>query len=94
MATPFAAVRVSVPLEVEPPGLLARLRVTWVVLSVVTGLPRPYSTVTWTAGLIAAPAAPSVGWTVNASLLAAPAVTVKVVLVVVLVAGVLVAPRV
>ena len=64
------------------------------VLSVVTVLPRLSSTVTWTAGVMVAPAVVVVGWVVNTSWAAAPGVMVKGLLVVVGWGGELVAVRV
>ena len=72
-----------VPERVPLAGLVPMARVTAVLLSVVTVLPRLSSTVTWTAGVMVAPAVVVVGWVVNTSWAAAPGVMVK---------GLLVAP--
>src|SRR5579863_8797747 len=78
--TPFTAATVSVPPSVPLDGFVPIAMVIEFV-AVVTTLPRESSTLTVTAGEIALPAVTFVGWTVNASLFAAPAVTLKAVLV-------------
>ena len=70
VATPFTAVTVGWPARVPPPGLAASVTVT-VPLKLVTVFPRASCTATWTAGVIAAPAAVFVGGTVNTSWLPA-----------------------
>ena len=55
-ATPPEALTVSVPLSVPPPGLVPMATVIDAVL-LLTVLPKASWTVTWTAGLILAPAA-------------------------------------
>src|SRR5260370_40716937 len=67
VATPFTALRLTVPARVPAPGLAPITTVTRVV-AVVTVLPAASSTVTCTAGVIGAPATVALGCTVNASL--------------------------
>src|SRR5207244_10072974 len=55
LATPFTAATVVVPPSVLPPGLLPNATVTFPV-NPGTGFPAGSRAVTWTAGLIAAPA--------------------------------------
>src|SRR5947199_133017 len=76
VAPPLTAVRLVVPESVAPPGLTPSATVTVPVKSVAT-LPWASRAVTCTAGVSAAPAAPFVGCTVNASCVAAAADTVK-----------------
>src|SRR5207249_5532496 len=76
VATPLTAVRLVVPESVAPPGLTPSATVTVPVKSVAT-LPWASRAVTCTAGVSAAPAAPFVGCTVNASCVAAGADTAK-----------------
>src|SRR5512145_3090436 len=70
VATPFTAATVVVPDSVPLPGLVPMATVTLAV-ELVTVLSNGSRTVTCTAGAIATPATAPVGWTVNASLLAA-----------------------
>src|SRR5947208_3317660 len=60
VATPAVAATVAVPASVPPPGFVAIATVTFAV-KLVTVLPSPSSTVTCTAGVIAAPATALVG---------------------------------
>src|SRR5579863_6783727 len=94
VATPLVVVWVRVPERVPLAGLVPMARVMAVLLSVVTVLPRLSSTLTWTAGVMVAPAVVVVGWVVNTSWEAAPGVMVKALLVAVGWVGVLVAVRV
>ncbi len=80
VATPLEAVTGFVPLSVPEPGL-APMAMVIEALLLVTVLPKASWTVTWTAGLMLTPATVVLGWTVNASLLAAAGVTLKVLLV-------------
>src|SRR5207247_3853927 len=73
VATPFTAATGVVPLSALPPGLLPSATVTLPV-KLGTGFPAGSSAVTWTAGLIAAPASVFDGWTVKASWVAVPGV--------------------
>src|SRR5207247_10422409 len=77
VATPAVAATVAVPASVPPPGFVAIATVTFAV-KLVTVLPSPSSTVTCTAGVIAAPATALVGSPVNTSALADPADTLNV----------------
>src|SRR3989441_1040702 len=77
LATPPAAATVSVPDSVPPPGFVPIATVIFPVNPVAV-LPLPSSALTWTAGVIAAPAVVVVGCTENTSCVAAPAVTVMV----------------
>src|SRR6185295_19786605 len=74
-ATPATAATVVVPDSAPPPGLAPMATVTFTV-EVVTVLANWSCTVTRTDGAIAAPAIALVGWTVNASWLAAAGTTV------------------
>ena len=80
VATPPTAVTVVVPPRVLPPGLLPRAIVTFPV-KLGAGFPAPSSALTWTAGLIAAPATVFDGWIENTSWVAVPGVMSKPVLV-------------
>src|SRR6266581_3496335 len=80
LATPLTALTVAVPPSVPTPGLVPMSIVIAAVL-VVIGLPPASWTVTWTAGLMLTPATVLVGWVVNASRLAGPTLTLKLVLV-------------
>src|SRR5439155_20842890 len=71
LATPFTAATVVVPPSVLPPGLAPSDIVTSPVKPG-TRFPAGSSALTWTAGLIAAPATVVDGWTLNASWLAVP----------------------
>src|SRR5439155_770718 len=71
LATPFTVATVVVPLSVQPPGLEPSTTVTFPVKPG-TGFPAGSSAVTWTAGLIAAPATVVDGWTVKANWVAVP----------------------
>src|SRR5438093_5332884 len=75
VATPLTAATLIVPDSVALPGFAPSATVTVPVKSVAT-LPWASRAVTCTAGVSAAPAAPFGGCTVNASCVAAPAVTV------------------
>src|SRR2546425_67174 len=77
LATPPAAATVAVPDSVPPPGFVPIATVIFPVNPVAV-LPLPSSALTWTAGVIAAPAVVVVGCTENTSCVAAPAVTVMV----------------
>src|SRR5438445_13507868 len=76
VATPLAAATVVVPARAPPPGFVPIAAVT-LPLNPVAVLPCASWTVTCTAGVIAAPAVVLVGWTVNPSWLAGPAVMVN-----------------
>ena len=80
LATPFTAASVVVPPSVLPPGLVPSDIVTSPVKPG-TRLPAGSSAVTWTAGLIAAPATVLDGCTVKASRVAVPGMTSNAVLV-------------
>jgi hypothetical protein len=80
VATPATALTVAVPDNVPPPGLVPMAIVTEFV-AVGTKFPKASSTLTCTAGAIAAPAVTFVGWTVNANVAGFPGVTLKAVLV-------------
>ncbi len=80
LATPFTAATIVVPPSVLPPGLLPSATVTFPVKPG-TGFPAGSSAVTWTAGLIAAPATVMLGCWVKASWLAVPGMMSKAVLV-------------
>src|SRR6266571_5236930 len=73
VATPFTAVRVTVPVRVPVPGLVPTFAVTSVPAAVAV-LPKASWTVTCTAGLIAAPAVDGLGCPVNASWTGGPGV--------------------
>ncbi len=80
LATPFTAATVVVPLSVLPPGLEPSATVTLPV-KLGTAFPAASSAVTWTAGLIAAPATVFDGWTMKASCVAVPGMMSNAVLV-------------
>src|SRR5512134_2657266 len=77
LATPATAATVVVPSSTPLPGGLSPIASVTVPVNVVAVLPSASRAVTWTAGVIAAPAAVLPGWTVNASWVAAPAVIVN-----------------
>src|SRR6266853_294791 len=79
-ATPATAVTVVVPASVPPSGLVPIATVTFPVNAVAV-LPCASSAVTCTAGAIVTPAVVVVGWTVNASWLAALGVMLNAALV-------------
>jgi len=79
VATPLTAVTVVVPDNAPPLGFAPSATVTFPV-KVGSVLPSASSAVTWTAGVIAAPAVTALGWTVNTSCVAVPAATLKAVL--------------
>ena len=79
LATPSTAVAVVGPESVPPPGFTTIDMVT-VPANPVAVLPSASRAVTWTAGVIAAPAVVLVGCTVNTSVVAAPGVTLNAVL--------------
>src|SRR5262245_19182445 len=70
VATPFTAATVAVPDSVPPPGLVP-IATVMLAVELVTVLLNASCTVTCTAGVMATPAISFVGWTVNASLVAA-----------------------
>src|SRR6185295_9299127 len=70
VATPDDAATVVVPDSAPPPGLVP-IATVMLAPELVTVLPNASCTVTCTAGEIATPAVAFVGWTPNASLLAA-----------------------
>src|SRR5687767_6086819 len=70
VAMPLTAATVVVPNSVPPPGL-APMATVMLAVELVTVLLNWSCTVTRTAGAMAAPATAFVGWTVNASLVAA-----------------------
>ncbi len=76
VATPFTAVAVAGPARAPPPGFTAIATVT-LPANPVALLPRASRAVTWTAGVIAAPAEVVVGSTVNASAVAGPGATLN-----------------
>ena len=80
VATPLTAATVAVPERVPLLGLVPMATVMLVV-ALVTVFPCASWIATWIAGLIAAPAVTFAGWTVSVSLLAAPVVTLNVLLV-------------
>src|SRR3989442_9610048 len=80
VTTPPTAATVVVPPSVLPPGLLPSATATFSV-NVGTTFPAGSSAVTWTAGLITAPATVLVGCWVNASRVAVPGVISNAVLV-------------
>src|ERR1700716_2804845 len=80
VATPPTAACVSVPASVPVLGFVPIATVMFPVNPVAV-LPLPSCAVTWTAGVIAAPAAVVVGWTLNTSAVAVPAVILNAVLV-------------
>ena len=79
VATPLDAETVAVELPLSAPGEL--IAILMLEASVVTTLPLASCTWTVTAGEIACPAAAVDGWTLNASLLAAPGEMLKALLV-------------
>src|SRR6266571_2275165 len=79
VAMPPAAATLDVPERAPPPGFAPIATVTEP-LNAVAVLPCASCAVTWTAGVIVAPATVVVGWTVKTSWLAAPGVTLKTVL--------------
>src|SRR2546423_6719977 len=72
VATPPLAATVAVPDSVPPPGLVPIATVMFPVNPVAV-LPLPSCAVSWTAGVIVAPATVLVGWTLNTSAVAVPA---------------------
>src|SRR5437763_13784674 len=74
VATPATAACVAVPPSVPPPGFVPIATVTFPVKPVAV-LPHESSAVTRTAGVIAAPAGPSLGRTANTSGVPAPGAT-------------------
>src|SRR5690242_6744818 len=82
VATPAVAATVAVPESVPPPALVPIATVT-VLVKVRSVLPSPSCAATWTPPdeLIVAAASELVGWLVNVSLVAAPAMIVKPLLV-------------
>jgi len=79
VATPLTAATVFVPLSVPDEGFVPIARVSGA--EEFTRLPFASRTSTFTAGEIAAPAVVLEGWTLNASLFADPAETLKELLV-------------
>src|SRR2546429_6741504 len=79
VAMPPAAATLDVPERAPPPGFMPIATVTEP-LNAVAVLPCASCAVTWTAGVIVAPATVVVGWTVKTSRLATPGVTLKTVL--------------
>src|SRR5436190_1676021 len=71
VATPLTAATVVVPDGVPPPGLVP-IATVMLAVELVTVLPKASCTVTCTAGEMFTPAVALVGWTVKASLDAAP----------------------
>src|SRR6266480_1921387 len=80
VATPATADSVVVPASVPLPGLVPIATVTLPVNPVAV-FPCASRAVTWTAGVIVAPAVAFVGWTVNTSWLAAAGVMLNAALV-------------
>jgi len=80
VATPLTAATVFVPLRVPEAGFVPMARVTEAEEEVTT-FPFASRTSTFTAGEIAAPAVAFEGWTLKASLFAAPGVMLKELLV-------------
>jgi hypothetical protein len=76
VATPATAVCVNVPDRVPLPGFVPIARVTALTADVTT-LPSASSMLTCTFGVMVAAAPVFVGWTVNASCVAVPGVTLK-----------------
>src|SRR5438046_10143318 len=72
VATPPAAATAAVPESVPPPGFAPMASVT-VAVNAVAVFPCASSAVTWTAGVIGAPAVALVGCTENTRCVAAPA---------------------
>src|SRR2546421_8747203 len=73
VATPPVAATVAVPDSVPPPGFVPIATVMFPVNPVAV-LPLASCAVSWTAGVIVAPATVLVGWTLNTSAVAVPAV--------------------
>src|SRR3989442_1847744 len=71
VATPLTAATVVVPARIPLAGLVP-IATVMLVVAVVTVLPWASWTATWTAGVIAAPAAALLGCTVNTSFAAGP----------------------
>src|SRR5436190_1016418 len=80
VATPLTAATVVVPERVPLAGLVP-IATVMLVVAVVTGLPWASWTATWTARVIAAPAAVSLGCTVKTSFAAAPTAMLNALLV-------------
>src|SRR5437870_12446009 len=78
VATPLTAATVAVPDSVPPPGFVPIATVTFPVNPVAV-FPCPSWAVTWTAGVIAAPAVVLLGCPVNTSCVALPAVMLNAV---------------
>jgi len=76
VATPPTAAWVSVPESAPPLGFVPIATVIFPVNPVAV-LPLPSWAVTWTSGVIAAPAAVFVGWTLKTSAVAVPGVMLK-----------------
>jgi hypothetical protein len=76
-----AAATVAVPSSTPLPGGLTPIVSVTLLVKVVAVLPSASRAVTWTAGVNGAPATALAGWTVNASWVAAPGVTVNAALV-------------
>jgi len=74
VAMPVTTVMAAPPLRVPPAGLVPMARLTFVELSEVSMLPLASSTTTCTAGVMALPAVPLEGPTMNASVAEAPGV--------------------
>ena len=79
VATPPTAATLAVPESAPPLGFVPSATVTFPV-NVGSVLPSASSAVTWTGGVIAAPAVTALGWTVNTSCVAVPAATLNAVL--------------
>ena len=79
VAMPPPAATFVVPESTPPPAFVPIATVT-LPLNAVAVLPCASCAVTWTAGVIVAPATVGVGWTVKTSRLAAPGVTLKTLL--------------
>jgi hypothetical protein len=77
VATPALAATVAVPPSVPPLGLVPIATVMFPVNPVAV-FPLPSCAVTWTAGVIAAPATEVVGWTENTSWVGVPAFTTTI----------------
>src|SRR5688572_1302239 len=80
LATPAAAATVVVPARVPPFGFVPIATVTAPVNPVAV-FPWASRAVTWTAGVIVAPAVVAVGWTVTTSWVAVPGVMLNAALV-------------
>src|SRR5882672_5588076 len=76
VATPLTAATVAAPDSVPPPGLVP-IATVMLAVELVTVLLNASCTVTCTDGEIATPASSFVGWTVNASLVAAAGLMVN-----------------